>query len=571
MTVKIAPADLEKYSSAATLSDMEIFIFPDLLYALTLANICSPKIWAWRDDPWFDGLSKMSPYRRILRLKQYVIDHYQFNLDLDTWGLTTKDRELRRFRPFMDEATIARSNALFGYEGDRYYFDMDIRRHFGLDKYTSDVIPYWKTETVEAMDAFRYREGYTIGAGECVSLSTLYAAAMFIVCGIPLDDIFMMATPLHSQNFVLAGDGVITNNRRLVTKSMWFNGTELTQKAQRALRHEQVTIVAHHTGWIHVVYPEACIDPAAYNRFAAALRAFLTTDLTMPVMTAFLRQYSERQCCFQFRHHLNGRDHFIPAEKVYDYERGSSLKVGAGPLARLLDEIDEDEFYPQPLEGRIILNDLDDFFQKTPVDLSDPAQVEALMERLPCRHFKGFAAIRELIDFARLEPRLPDKDGPKRFVEPRPLPLRPEMSRQEILERLEALRATNPTADLAFYAYRDLSRTDWAPFLKAALERSPVSIAGAAALSDREVEERLRSWPDESIYDGPRAAQPDEVWNYRRGDGFEKAVCLANILSARHPEAPVEIRADGPDVGLRVGAHVSAWRSAKGLRGVWPS
>lgn len=571
MNTSVRPDPLEKYSSAATLSDMEIFVFPDLLYALTLANICSPRIWAWRDDPWFAGLAKMSPYRRILRLKQYVIDHYQFNLDLDTWGLTTKDRELRRFRPFMDEATIARSNALFGYEGDRYYFDLDIRRHFGLEKYTSDVIPYWKTETVEAMDAFRYREGYSIGAGECVSLSTLYAAAMFIVCGIPLDDIFMLATPLHSQNFILAGDGVLTNNRRLVTKSMWFNGTELTQKAQRALRHEQVTIVAHHTGWMHVVYPEAGIDPAAYARLGAALRAFLTTDLTMPVMTAFLRQYPDRQRCFQFRHSLNGHDHFIPAEKVYDYERGSALKVGAGPLNRLLDEIDEDEFFKEPLEARVILNDLDDFFRKTPVDLSDPAQVTRLMEQLPCHHFGGHAAVRELIDFARLEPRLPDKDAPKRFVEPKPLPIRPDMSRAEILERLESLRPQNVTVDLAFYALRDLSRTDWAPFLKAALERSPVSIAGAAALSDGEVEARLRAWPDESIYDGPRAAQPDEVWNYRRGDGFEKAVCLANILWSRHPDAAVEIRADGPDVGLRVGPYVSVWRSAKGLRGEWRS
>lgn len=564
----VVPEDhIEKYSSAATLSDMEIFIFPELLYALTLANILSPRIWRWRDDPWFAGLSKLNPYRRILRLKQFVIDHYQFNLDLDTWGLTTKERELRRFRPFMDEAVLARSNALFGYEGDRYYFDLDIRRHFGLEKYDSDVIPYWKTETVDAMDAFRHREGYSIGAGECVSLSTLYAAAMFIVCGIPLDDIFLMATPLHSQNFILASDGVLTNNRRLVTKAMWFNGTELTQKAQRALRHEQVTIVAHHTGWIHVVYPEATIAPDAYRRFAAALRAFLTTKLTMPVMTAFLRQYPERQPCFQFRHALHGQEHFIPAETVYHYERGSALKVGAGPLGKLLDEIDEDEFFPAPMEERVILNDLEAFFRKQPVDLSDSAQVQRLMEQLPCRHFRGFDSVRELIEFARLEPRLPDRDAPKSFAGSQPLPLRPDMTREEILEQLEARRAENPVADLAFYAYRDLSRTDWAPFFKAALERSPVSIAGAQPLGDGEVEAQLRGWPEESIYDGPRAAQPDEVWNYRRGDGFEKALCLANVLRARHPEASVELIAEGPDVRLRVGDRVSRWHSAKNLRG----
>ena len=33
---------LEKYSSAFTLSDMEIFIFPELFYPLVLADIMSP-------------------------------------------------------------------------------------------------------------------------------------------------------------------------------------------------------------------------------------------------------------------------------------------------------------------------------------------------------------------------------------------------------------------------------------------------------------------------------------------------------------------------------------------------
>ena len=76
---------------------------------------------------------------------------------------------------------LKQSNALFGYEGDKYYFDIDIRKHFGLDKFDSDIIPYWKTETVEAMTAFRYKDNFSKGAGECVSLSSLYAAAMFII------------------------------------------------------------------------------------------------------------------------------------------------------------------------------------------------------------------------------------------------------------------------------------------------------------------------------------------------------------------------------------------------------
>jgi len=265
----------EEKSSAVTLSDMEIFIFPELMYSLVLANILSPRIWAWRDLAWFDGIRAMRPKKRLQRLRQHIMDNYTFNLDLETWGLTTQARELARFAPFLAPEEIARSNALFGYQGDVYYYDIDIRRHFGLDKYSGDTIPYWKTETVEAMDAFRRKPGHAVGAGECVSLAGLYAAAAFVVCGLPLDDIYLMATPLHSQNFLDVDSGILTNNRRLVTRAMWANGTVISQQARRALEHERVTIVSHASGYIHLLYPEATIDPAAYRRFSERLNAFL--------------------------------------------------------------------------------------------------------------------------------------------------------------------------------------------------------------------------------------------------------------------------------------------------------
>ena len=156
----------EEKSAAATLSDMEIFIFPELMYSLVLANILSPRLWRWRDLEWFDGIREMRPKKRLQRLRQHIMDNYTFNLDLETWGLTNQARELERFAPFLDPDEIAASNALFGYHGDAYYYDIDIRRHFGLDKYSSDVIPYWKTETVEAMDAFRRKEGHAVGTGD---------------------------------------------------------------------------------------------------------------------------------------------------------------------------------------------------------------------------------------------------------------------------------------------------------------------------------------------------------------------------------------------------------------------
>ena len=53
------------------------------------------------------------------------------------------------------------------------------------------------------------------------------------------------------------------------------------------------------------------------------------------------------------------------------------------------------------------------------------------------------------------------------------------MTREDIIGRLESIRDRNDFADLAFYAYRDLNRTDPEPFVLGAIERSPVSIAGS--------------------------------------------------------------------------------------------
>lgn len=560
-----AADQLEKYSSAITLSDMEIFVFPELLFSLVLGNIMSPRLWAWREHEWFKDIHKLKPYRRVLRLKQFIIDQYEFNLDLDTWGLTTKQRELARFAPWMDEATISQSNALFGYEGDQYYFSLDIRRHFGLDKYTSDVIPYWKTETVEAMDAFRHKAGFVRGAGECVSLSTLYAAALFVVCGIPLRDIYLMATPLHSQNFIDLGDGVVTNNRRIVTKNMWFNGTEQSAKAARALRHEQVTIVAHHTGYLHCVYPEATMDPAAYQRFTASLRRYLSTDITMEIMANFLRDSSILQKCFQVRYDTHGKARYIPAERVYAYEHNSAFKVSDATRDKLLAEIDEDEFYPEPLEGRLLLNKFDDFFKKGHVDISKPADLERLASALDCQCSKSRDVVKQLVAFARLEPRLPHREGHTRFVPQASFDLDPGWSREEITQYLETQRDHHRVADLAFYAARDMARAHWGPALKAALERSPVALHATRELDEAQVVAALQQLIPESIYDGTRVAQPDEVWNYQRGDGLERALCLAAILKARQPVCELHLHSTGEAATLVFGSQSVTWPTGKGL------
>jgi hypothetical protein len=546
------PRDLERRSAAVTLSDMELFIFPELMYALVLANLMSPRIWRWRADPWFANIRRLKPLRRVQRVRQYIMDHYAFNLDLDTWGLTTRERELARFSGLIDADALAQSNALFGYEGDKYYFDIGIRTHFGLDKYDGNVIPYWKTETVEAMDAFVHRPGYTTGAGECVSLATLYAAALFIVAGIPLQDIFLLATPLHSQNFVDLDDGLLVNNRRLLTKTMWFNGTALSGQARRALENERVTFVAHPTGFIHTLYDRATIDPLAYERLASRLQAFLQTGLTPEILGNFLRQCAGCQKCFVLRHTINGVDRYIGIDSLFAYEQNSTFKVTDDTRTKLLAEIPVEEFALSHCPGKLVLNDIEGFVAGKVIDLNSPADVAELKRRCGCGCLDAEQAIDRLLRFCRVEPRLPDADGVMFDLAETPIEIEPGMEREAIMAHVAAIADGNVSAELAFHALRDLGRVESLPFLTAALQRNPVAVAGAASLTDEELQRWVVELPNVSIYDEPgRLAQPDEVWNFRRGDGLERALLLALVLRERRLDPAFTVVLDGGQASLR--------------------
>ncbi len=575
---------LEKRSSAITLSDMEIFVFPELMYSLVLANIMSPVIWQWRELDCFKKLEGKSSYRKLMRLKQFIMDEYEFNLDLETWGLTSKAKELKRFEKFISPDDIAKSNSLFGYHGDKYYFDVDIRRHFGLDKYDDDVIPYWKTETVEAMNAFRLKEGYKTAAGECVSLAALYVAAAFIVCGIPLEDIYMILTPLHSQNFIDMQDGILTNNRRLVTKTMWFNGTAISNKARRALRNENVTIVAHPSGYIHCLYKDATINRKLYQDFIQKLISYLSTEMSLSIFAGFLRTYRDYQKYFQVCRDCHGQPQFLKADVLFHYEHGSNFKIADKTYEKLLAEVSDDDFVPYEIPGRIRCDKLDEFIHKQKVDVSKPDSRAALKcQPVPINleievrspdsrtALKSFVEpvipdaqefVDKLADFVHIEANLPALD--KNFRTAGVIKIGVEQSREQIIDYLQGLRRSNTTADLAFYAYRDMQSCDWEPLIKAVVERNPVSIKMAEAMSVEQVYAQLKEMENTSIYDGKRLAQPDEVANYKTGDGLEKAFLLANIIHQRNPEQDIEIVCDKNEVILK-GAEKYLFESAKGL------
>jgi len=554
--------ELEKYSSAITLSDMEVFVFPELMYSLLLANIMSPIIWKWRELDCFKKLEGKSTHRKLMRLKQFIIDEFEFNLDLETWGLTNQSRELKRFEKFISPDDIARSNALFGYHGDEYYFDVDIRRHFGLDKYDSDIIPYWKTETLEAMNAFRLKEGYNTAAGECVSLAALYAAAAFVVCGIPLEDIYMILTPLHSQNFIDMQDGILTNNRRLVTKTMWFNGTEISNKAQRALRNENITIIAHSSGYIHCFYKEATIDKERYQKFSRKLDEYLSADLSITIFANFLRSNHNYQKYFQVCRDCHGQSQFLKAETLFHYEHGSNYRVADKTFEKLLTEVSDEDFLPYQLPGRIRCDQLDDFIQQQKPDLNTKQGKSAFIKFIEPVIPDPENFMNDLADFLYTKAKLPSHD--KNFLPSDPIEISPKHSREQIIDYLQHKRQSNSTVDLAFYAYRDMESCRWAPFVKAALERNPVSLQMTDSMSIEQVYEWLGHMRNDSIYENKRLAQPDEVANYRTGDGIEKAFVLANIIHKRESTQDIDIITDKDEILLK-GQKKYCFKSTKAL------
>jgi len=92
-----------------------------------------------------------------------------------------------------------------------------------------------------------------------------------------------------------------------------------------------------------------------------------------------------------------------------------------------------------------------------------------------------------------------------------------------------------------------------------------VSLEMTKDMSVAAVHSWLEAMDAESIYDGQRLAQPDEVVNYRTGDGLEKALLLGNVIRHRRPGDSVEIVVEGDQVTVNEDGEYK-FRSAKGLR-----
>ena len=195
-----------------------------------------------------------------------------------------------------------------------------------------------------------------------------------------------------------------------MTKAMWFNGTQISKQARRALENERVTIVSHPTGWIHMLYPRATIDAEAYGRFATGLRAYLKTPFTPEILGNFLRQNPQCRQCFVMRHPIHGVDRYLSLEQAFQFEQECPYKVTDATRDKLLAMIPMETFAASCCPGKIVLNDIETFVRERSIDICDPADLKALRERIGDACMSGAEMVDQLVRFCHTEPRLPSTD-----------------------------------------------------------------------------------------------------------------------------------------------------------------
>ena len=266
-------------------------------------------------------------------------------------------------------------------------------------------------------------------------------------------------------------------------------------------------------------------------------------------MANFLRSHPQYQKYFQFCcEHCRGGQKFVKAEVLFHYEHDSRFRIADDTFEKLLAEVSDEDILSYKLFDRMCCKQFCAFIEYENVDIHNHTGKAALKKYLHPFILKIDDFIRELADFIHVEPKLLGFD--KNFIQTEPINLTPDLTREQIIDYLHHIRNRNITAELAFYAYRDMQTCDWEPFVKASIERNPVSVEMSQDKSIDEVYQWLSQIENTSIYEGKRLAQPDEVANYLRGDGLEKAFLLANIIRQKDPQLEFQIQVDNSEVVL---------------------
>jgi hypothetical protein len=314
------------------------------------------------------------------------------------------------------------------------------------------------------------------------------------------------------------------------------------------MENEKVTIVSHISGYIHTLYNDATIDEDAYGIFSAKLKEFLVTDLTNLIFINFLRFKSKYKTLFQYRCDCSGKQRFISLEKMFEYEHTSKFNVSSETRDSLVKEIEGDEFHLSPIQGKIMLNDIEVILDAHQGKTLNQIETEFISSAGIDYSVIIHEMFTELNDFILIKPQIPD--FMKNYLSTGRLNFSTEDSREKIISLINKQSVKSELALLTLYVYRQMDKADWLPYIKASIERNPVCFTDLNGKTYSEVYDILQIMPDDSIYDHKRLALPDEVWNFRRGDGIEKALLLADFISHSVSSSTVSIEIDNKKVIL---------------------
>jgi hypothetical protein len=145
----------------------------------------------------------------------------------------------------------------------------------------------------------------------------------------------------------------------------------------------------------------------------------------------------------------------------------------------------------------------------------------------------------ELQEFLVTEPRLPDTN--KKFIREINPDIQTGDTREEIFDKVIESAETSDMALISLYVHRLMDVIDWQPFVKGAMERNSVAFEDFDGKALPEIFRLISSLEDKSIYPAKRLAQPDEVWNFKHGDGIEKAFLFASWIYNKDKSSPIEL------------------------------
>jgi hypothetical protein len=242
-----------------------------------------------------------------------------------------------------------------------------------------------------------------------------------------------------------------------------------------------------------------------------------------------------------------GNERYISIEKMFEYEHSSKYTLSTETRGLLVKEIEEDEFHLSPIPGKISFNNVESILLKH--HGSGLQEIENEFVKISVTPELIHEMFSEIADFISTEPKLPGNN--KNYISSTVPHLSYDYSREKITDSILKLSDKSELCELALYVYRNMEKIDWLPFIKAAMERNPVCHAEMTGKSIQEVYEKLSIMSGDSVYDSKRLALPDEVWNFKHGDGIEKALQLANFIIMSDKSSIVSIDIDNGKVHLK--------------------